>query len=103
MNFYSELLRKAFDEVGVFAESKKGAEWPKKWYLEVRRLLTLAANEKDDSKAEKLLDVIVLSVSTSGPLEPRFSPSLSAARVAMQARHKRPAKQLSRGANSEAG
>jgi hypothetical protein len=92
MNFYSELLRKAFDEVGVFAESKKGAEWPKKWYLEVRRLLVLAAEEREDNKAERLLDIIVLHVSKSGPLEPRFSPSLSAARVAMQARHKRPAR-----------
>jgi hypothetical protein len=90
MNSYSELLRKAFDEVGVFAESKKGAEWPKKWYSELQRLLALAADEDDERKVEKLLDVIVLKVSTSGPLEPRFSPSLRAARVAMQARHKKP-------------
>jgi hypothetical protein len=92
MNFYSDLLRKAFDEVGVFAESKKGAEWPPKWYLELKRLLVLAADEPEDIKAEKFLDVIVYSVSKSGPLEPRFSPSLSAARVAMQARQKRPAR-----------
>ena len=92
MNFYSELLRNAFNEVGVFAESKKGAEWPKKWYSEVQRLLVQAADENEDVKAEQLLDVIVYKVSKSGPLEPRFSPSLSAARVAMQARHKRPAR-----------
>ena len=92
MNFYSELLRKAFDEVGVFAASKKGAEWPRKWYTEMLRLLTIAADEQEDKKAEQHLDTIIYSVSKSGPLDPRFSPSLSAARVAMQARHKRPAK-----------
>lgn len=92
MNFYSELLRKAYDEVGVFAASKKGAEWPRKWYAEMQRLLAAAADEQDDKKAEQHLDTIIYSVSKSGPLDPRFSPSLSAARVAMQARHRRPAK-----------
>ena len=92
MNFYSELLRKAFDEVGVFAASKKGAGWPRKWYVEIQRLLALAAEEQEDKKAEQHLDTIVYSLTKSGPLDPRFSPSLSAARVAMQARHKRPAK-----------
>jgi len=92
MNFYSELLRKAFDEVGAFAASKKGAEWPRKWYTEMQRLLTKAAEEQEDKKAEQHLDTIIYSVSKSGPLDPRFSPSLSAARVAMQARHKRPAR-----------
>jgi len=92
MNFYSELLRKASDEVGVFAESKKGAEWPRKWYVQMQRLLALAADEQEDKKAEQHLDTIIYRVSKSGPLDPRFSPSLSAARVAMQARHKRPTK-----------
>ena len=88
MNFYSELLRKAFDEVGVFAASKKGAEWPSKWYEEMRCLLAIAAAEKDDKRAEQDLDIIVYSLTKSGPLDPRFSPSLSAARVAMQTRQK---------------
>jgi hypothetical protein len=92
MNFYSELFRKASDEVGVFAASKKGAEWPRKWYVEMQRLLAVAADAQEDKKAEQHLDVIVFRLAKSGPLDPRFSPSLSAARVAMQARHKRPAK-----------
>ena len=57
---------------------------------ELKRLLVLAAEEREDIKAEKLLDVIAYKVSKSGPLEPRFSPSLGAARVAMQARQKNP-------------
>ena len=92
MNFYSELFRKASDEVGVFAASKKGAEWPRKWYVDMQRQLALAADEPEDKKAEQYLDKIAYSLAKSGPLDPRFSPSFSAARVAMQARHKRPAK-----------
>jgi hypothetical protein len=79
---YSDWFRQPTDYgAGASVSGQTASDW-------IRQ--RLAAEEREDIKAEKLLDVIAYKVSKSGPLEPRFAPSLSAARVAMQARQKTP-------------
>src|SRR4051812_39627301 len=83
MNSYSELLRKALVEFHAYAASEKAKTWPAAWFVEMQRLLAIAAAEEDDSGAERVMETIGYSVSDSGPVDQTLSPSLEAARIAV--------------------
>jgi len=79
MNSYSQLIRKAQTEFCDYAASEKAKSWPAAWFVEMQRLLAVAADEEDDASAERVMETIGYSISDSGPLDGSLSPSLEAA------------------------
>ncbi len=89
MNSYSAHLQKAVVEFQSYALSEKGKVWPADWFLEMQRLLAIAADEKKDRDAERLMNAISYSITDSGPLDGSLSPSFSFAQAVSQKKNRK--------------
>jgi hypothetical protein len=96
MNSYSELLRKAQGEFRDYAASEKAKSWLATWFVEMQRLIAVAADEEEDSGAERVMETIAYSISDSGPIDQALSPSLEAARSAAYKKKSRTSRQSQR-------
>ena len=63
MNPYSKLLEQALSEIDTYSASYKGKEWPQDWYIRMKELIKKAASEKNQNRAEELIDMVSWSVS----------------------------------------
>jgi hypothetical protein len=96
MNSYTQLLQKAQVECRDYAASEKAKNWPAEWFVEMQRLLAAAADEEEDSSAERVMETIGYSISDSGPIDQALSPSLEAARIAAYKKKSRTSRQSQR-------
>ena len=77
MNPYSKLLEQTLSEIEAYSESYKGKEWPQDWYVRMKELITKAASEKNQNRAEELIDMVSWSIIDSGPFDLNFAPSFN--------------------------
>ena len=83
MNPYTELLKASLEEIDQFSRSEDGYEWKQEWYNQLKALVTKAANESRQERAEELMDMISWSIVDSGPLGKGFAPSIDQAQEAL--------------------
>jgi hypothetical protein len=83
MNPYSELLKVSLTEIDNFALSEKGSEWDAGWYSQLKELVSKAARESSQDRAEGLMDMVSWCIVDSGPIGCDFAPSINQAQEAL--------------------
>ena len=83
MNPYTELLNSSITEIDEFALSEKGREWDASWFSQVKELVSKAALESSQDRAEVLMDMVSWSIVDSGPIGCGFAPSINQAQEAL--------------------
>lgn len=83
MNPYTEMLKASLSEIDEFSKTEKGKEWNDDWYKRIKELIVKAAEEKDQDRAEELMDMVMWGIVDSGPLGCGFAPSIDKAQEAL--------------------
>lgn len=83
MNPYSELLTVSLTEIDDFALSEKGSDWDSGWYRQLKELVSKAAQESSQNRAEELMDMVSWCIVDSGPMDSGFAPSINQAQKAL--------------------
>ena len=83
MNPYTELLKTSLSEIDEFSKTEKGKGWNKYWYKSIKELVVKAAEEKNQDRAEEIMDMVSWVIVDSGPLGCGFAPSIDKAQEAL--------------------